>query len=133
MPKTFYTEVEIEDLIKRGVFSLELNDDVVLTDLAYEKALCLGMKLITRTEKSPPAAPLRPYIASPLAPASRVEEGTQPSPAVPACPQPAASMFADGEDLRQRIRDSVAARLGNVDAGLLDVIITRVLNSSGIK
>ncbi len=132
MPKTFYTEVEIEDLFKRGVFSLELNDDVVLTDLAYEKALRLGVNLITGTEKTPPAAPQRPYIVSQQAPSPRLE-APQPAPDGTACPQPAATLSAGGVDLRQRIKDAVAARLGNVDAGLLDGIITRVLNSSGIK
>ena len=31
MPKEFYTEKDIEDLVKRGIFSLEVNDNVVLT------------------------------------------------------------------------------------------------------
>jgi len=36
--------------------------------------------------------------------------------------------------LRQRIRDAVKARLGNqIDAGLLETIITRVLNNVGVK
>ena len=34
MPKTFYTERDIEDLSKRGVVSLVEDDDVVLTDFA---------------------------------------------------------------------------------------------------
>ena len=38
MPKTFYTERDIEDLAKRGVISLVEDDDVVLTDLARDKA-----------------------------------------------------------------------------------------------
>jgi hypothetical protein len=46
MPKTFYTEIDIEDMVKRGTLSLEINDNVVLTDLAYEKANRLGVKLI---------------------------------------------------------------------------------------
>ncbi|MBI3242906.1 MAG: hypothetical protein HYZ49_11495 [Chloroflexi bacterium] len=46
MPKTFYTEHDIEDLAARGVTALDVNDDVVLTDLAREKALNLGLKLV---------------------------------------------------------------------------------------
>jgi hypothetical protein len=36
--------------------------------------------------------------------------------------------------LRQRIRDSVNAKLGNqIDPALLETIITRVLNNVGVK
>ena len=38
MAKTFYTERDIEDLARQGVTSLEVNADVVLTELAREKA-----------------------------------------------------------------------------------------------
>ncbi|MAT45568.1 MAG: hypothetical protein CL609_24830 [Anaerolineaceae bacterium] len=43
--------------------SLTLNDNIVLTDLAYEKARLLGMSLITAKYNSPPAAPVRPYLS----------------------------------------------------------------------
>lgn len=45
MAKIFYTERDIEDLHARGVTSIEIHDDVVLTDLARERALKLGMRL----------------------------------------------------------------------------------------
>jgi hypothetical protein len=45
MPKTFYTERDIADLALRGVTMLEVNDDVVLTDLARDEALKRGVKL----------------------------------------------------------------------------------------
>ena len=45
MAKTFYTEHDIHDLLDRGVTALELNDDVVITDLARELALKNGMRL----------------------------------------------------------------------------------------
>lgn len=45
MAKTFYTERDIEDLHARGVTSIDVHDDVVLTDLARERALKLGMRL----------------------------------------------------------------------------------------
>lgn len=45
MAKIFYTERDIEDLHARGVTSIEIYDDVVLTDLARERALKLGMRL----------------------------------------------------------------------------------------
>lgn len=43
--------------------SLSLNDNIVLTDLAYEKAKRLGMSLITPKAYTPPAAPVRPYVS----------------------------------------------------------------------
>ena len=47
--KTFYTERDIEDLAQQGVTSLPLHDDVVLTDLAREKASRLGISLVEST------------------------------------------------------------------------------------
>ena len=132
MPKEFYTERDIEDMVKRGILSLEINDHVVLTDLAYEKANRLGMKLVWDKPENPPAAPVRPYIAM---------QQTRPAPvySTPASAPAAGTSIVpvpqtDGTELHQRIRNAVIARLGSqVDANLVDVIITRVLNSTGIK
>ncbi|MDX9953205.1 MAG: hypothetical protein RBT75_03880 [Anaerolineae bacterium] len=46
MPRRFITENDIKDLVKRGVRSLEVNNDIVLTDLAREKARELGVTLL---------------------------------------------------------------------------------------
>lgn len=46
MPRRFITENDIKDLVKRGVRSLEVNNDIVLTDLAREKARELGVALL---------------------------------------------------------------------------------------
>ena len=56
MPKTFYTEHDIQDLAARGVTALDVNDEVVLTDLAREKALNLGIKLV-RSAGAPATRP----------------------------------------------------------------------------
>lgn len=121
MPKQFITERDIEDLARRGESSLTLDDSIVLTDLAYERAEKLGVKLV-QSHSQPPAAPLRPYLntQSPVSAAPN-----------PCCQQPALS--AD-EALKQRIRDAVKTKLGNqIDSGLLEMIITRVLNNVGVK
>ena len=121
MPKEFFTERDIEDLFKRGTTSLELNDDIVLTELAFEKAQRLGLKLITRNAK-PPSAPERPYIAK------------MPSPTAVANPVPISPVAQATPDVRQKIKDAVIARLGTqVDPNLLDSIITRVLDALGRK
>lgn len=43
MPKTFYTERDIDDLYSRGATSIDIHDDVVLTDLARERMFKYGM------------------------------------------------------------------------------------------
>ncbi len=129
MPKEFYTEKDIEDMVKRGIQSLVVGENVVLTELAYEKAARLGMKLIQDRPNNPPSAPVRPYLSQTLEPkrgadVSPLLSASSPSPVVPA-----------GEvDLSQRIKSAVIARLGSqVDEKLLDVIIQRVLKSTGVK
>ncbi|MFN8384934.1 MAG: hypothetical protein U0X92_00755 [Anaerolineales bacterium] len=52
MSKKFYTDKDIEELFHNGVKSLQVNDDVVLTDLAFEKARALG--LLSRMTLRPP-------------------------------------------------------------------------------
>jgi len=44
--KTFYTERDIQDLADRGVKSLDVGDDIVLTDVARELAHKLGLRLV---------------------------------------------------------------------------------------
>jgi hypothetical protein len=144
MSKVFYTEIDIEDMVKRGVLSLEINDNVALTDLAYEKANRLGLKLVRDKPDNPPAAPVRPYLSqksiqnqSEIAPVAipvrpylsqqRAEKHPEGAPVV-ATPRAAES------DLQQRIRSAVLTRMGNqIDPALLDAIIQRVLTSTGIK
>jgi hypothetical protein len=126
MPKEFYTERDIEDMFKRGILSLQVNDNVVLTELAYEKANRLGMQLLRQSRDQselgarpvePPAAPVRPYLSQPQKPEALV---------APTAPAPA--------QLTERIRAAVLAQLGTqVDPALLDVIIQRVLKSTGVK
>ncbi len=109
-------------MVNRGERTLQLGDSVVLTDLAYEKAEKLGIKLLQPNEQ-PPAAPVRPYLAA---------DSKGAAPAARPCCQDVPARADD--DLRQRIRDSVKARLGNqIDPSLLETIITRVLNNVGVK
>ena len=128
MPKKFYTEKDIEELVHSGVKSLEVCDDVVLTELAYEKAKRLGFQLITDRADVPPAAPVRPYLseknpvqAKPVV-ASVSSADSQPKPT------------QSSSDIETRIRSAVIAKLGNqVDAKLLDNIIHRVVKATGLK
>ncbi|NPV85400.1 MAG: hypothetical protein HPY45_05265 [Anaerolineae bacterium] len=113
MPKTFYTEQDIEDMFRRGARSLEVGENVVLTDLAFEKAKRLGIDLV-QPHQTPPSAPVRPYVSK-----------QQPS-----APTAVTGLVQQGDQLRQRVQEAVAARLGGqVDRALLDTIIQRVLSS----
>jgi hypothetical protein len=122
MPKQFFTERDIEDLAARGQFSLTMSEDVVLTELAFEKAERLGVKLI-QPHALPPSSPVRPYLS----------EDASPKPVCKPCSEKASKPEAEGE-LRQRIRTAVKAKMGSqVDDTLLETIITRVLNNVGVK
>lgn len=138
MSKKFFTDKDIDELHHEGIQSLQVNDDVVLTDLAYEKAKRLGIQLVfDDVDVPPPAAPVRPYLSDKEPPhaerklvavsASRAE--SQPSPTRPADPT------GNGQgNLEKRIRAAVTARLGNqVDSQLLDAIIKRVVKATGLK
>jgi len=128
MPKKFYTEKDIEDLFNSGTKSLQVTDEVVLTELAYEKAKRLGFQLITDRADAPPAASVRPYLseknpvqAKPVV-ASASSAASQPKPT------------QSGGDIETRIRSAVIAKLGNqVDGKLLDNIIHRVVKATGLK
>ena len=129
MPKQFYTEKDIEDLFRGGKKSLQVTDDVVLTELAYEKARQLGFQLITDHAELPPAAPIRPYLSTVSTPHTK--------------PKVASISSADSRPteaqpkilpIEQRIRSAVVAKLGDqVDAKLLDAIIHRVVKGIGLK
>ncbi len=114
MPREFITEREVEDMFKRGITSIELNDHLVLTELAYEKAQRLGVTLISPNLK-PPAAPERPYLSKPVEVTSHKTAGAQST--------------ETGLGIRTRIKEAVSKKLGDkVDPALLDSIITRVLD-----
>lgn len=121
MPKTFYTERDIEDLAKQGVTAIQVDDDIVITDLGRDKARKLGVELVREHDK--PAAPERPHIA---------KESPSSSTAAPAPSN--SSPPATSADLHERVRAAVVARLGDsVDAKLLDTIINRVLQNINTK
>ena len=121
MAKTFYTERDIEELARQGIRSLAVNDNVVLTELAVERAHSLGVNLV-RAHDTLPSAPVRPYLAAaPAQASSSVASSGHPK-------------EQSKEELRQRVHAAVVARLGNeVDPALLDTIIRRVLDNIGIK
>ena len=114
MAKIFYTERDIDDLKARGVDSIDVTDNIVLTDLAVERAMKHGMK-INRREQSSPQATYSPSVNI-----------------YAAYPREAPRESASDSELKQRIKSAVLAKLnGQVDERLLEAVITRVL--AGMK
>ena len=132
MPKTFYTERDIEDLARRGVISLVEDDDVVLTDIAREKAVRLGIEIVHQYDH-PPSAPQRPYIAAVVSP-SAAKPGSGAATSSSSSPNIPSRSYAGSGDVFEKVRSEVIARLGDsVDPQLLDTIIRRVLQDVGLK
>ncbi len=125
MPKEFYTEKDIEDLVQKGVRSLEVNEQVFLTALAYEKASELGL-ILHQPSGIDLSVPVRPYLSA---------QNVQKSDRVLAHDSFSnQNQSSAGFDLRSRIRNAVRQQLGDqIDPALLDRIIERVLHSTGVK
>ena len=110
--KTFYTERDIEEMAARGTTRLTVNDDVVLTDVAREKAEKLGISLVDSVNE--PVLPHAVYRAPSYQGYSRKLKDLTP-------PRPA-------DDLTARIKAAVIAKLGSdAPEELLDIIIPQVL------
>jgi len=119
MAKIFYTERDIEDMASRGERRLVINDDVVLTDLAYESARKLNVELVQQHD-TPPGAPIRPYF-------NRSDSAFSAAPA-------ALPASARVEAIKLRVKSAVKDRLGNqVDDSVLDRIIERVAADLGLR
>lgn len=122
MAKTFFTERDIEDLFRQGIMTVTLTDDVVMTDLAYEKARKLEMK-IAQPAENPPAAPVRPYINT------SAKTAVQSSASAPCKCEDAARVA----EIKAKVHETVKARLGNaVDEAMLDAVIDRVAKDLGL-
>jgi len=114
MPKIFYTERDIDEMKARGVTSIDLADNVVMTDLALERAMRYEIK-VNRIEQSAPKATYSPSV--------NIYAAYQ---------RQAPRESASDAELKQKIKSAVLARLnGQVDAALLDAVISRVL--AGMK
>lgn len=133
MPKTFYTERDIEDLFNNGVLSMVVNDEVVVTDLGRERAGKLGFELI-REHDQPPSAPVRPYITKQKSPTAAPSPAQIPSKLAKKAMAANKPPQTSPPSLEQRVQQAVIAKVGDtVDPKLLETIIRRVLNSVGGK
>ena len=111
--KQFYTVRDIEDMHAAGVVDIETHDDVVLTDVAREKAVALGMRLVpVETAADGRQGPEMPRMAL----------------AQKAKPTPRTDAGSASVDLVDKIKTAVIARLGTDKYNdLLDKIIPQVM------
>ena len=109
MSRTFYTESDILDLLRKGQRTLVLGEQDRLTDLARERAFKEGLSIERVQEAAQPKARSSSSAHAPVKSASRSE-------------------------LRARVQQAVRARLGDeIDPELLDRIIERVLDQVGLS
>jgi len=132
--KQFYTVRDIEDMHAAGVVEIEIHDDVVLTDVAREKAIALGMHLIPveQTNNDHQGPPMPRMAVAAQTKNTPANGGSLPkTPATPsASPSlPRANNGAAPTDMVMKIKAAVVARLGTDKYNdLLDKIIPQVMS-----
>ncbi|HEU0296614.1 MAG TPA: hypothetical protein VFR47_28010 [Anaerolineales bacterium] len=111
MPKIFYTERDVDEMQNRGITSIDVTENVVMTDLALERAMKYEMKINRVQPSSAPTAKLSQSVNLAVSSVHTMPER------------------AIDSDLKQKIKSMVLAKLdGQVDAVLLDSVISRVLD-----
>jgi len=112
MPKTFITERDVDDLKARGVTSIDVSNNVVMTDLAVERAFRHGIKVNRVEHNAPPTASFSPSVNT------YASKPVERKPSIP-----------DAEVVA-KVKSAVLARLdGQVDSALLEAVITRVVSA----
>ena len=110
MAKIFYTERDIDEMKARGITSLDVTNNVVITELALERAMKYDMKINRSDSGSAPKATLSGSVNLVAA-------------------YPRTESAADS-DLKRKIKSAVLAKLdGQVDVTVLDAVIARVVTS----
>ncbi|MCB2147626.1 MAG: hypothetical protein KQI81_14210 [Deltaproteobacteria bacterium] len=133
--KQFYTVRDIEDMHAAGVAEIEIHDDVVLTDVAREKAIALGMHLIPleQANNGRPGTPMPRMAVAARTKNKPAADG--PLQKIIAAPSPSPSLSrpdnggAPAADMVMKIKSAVVARLGTDKYNdLLDKIIPQVMS-----
>jgi hypothetical protein len=117
MARTFYTERDIEDLAKRGVTEIQVDDSVYITDVAREMMDRLGIKRkVTNTSAAGSSVLASPDVATLHTPA-------------PAASAPSLT-DAEKQQVIDQVKSGVIARLGaGVDTAVVDQIVKRVVGA----
>ncbi len=115
MSRTFYTERDIEDMAKRGVTEIEINDSVYITDVAREMMDKLGIK--RKVTSSAPAS-------------SSVLKSPDVANLHNSAPASSNAPLTDSEkqEVIEKVKSGVIARLGaGVDSAVVEQIVKRVV------
>jgi len=132
--KKFYTVRDIEDMHAAGVVEIETHDDVVLTDVAREKAISLGLHLNPvkpgqDSRQGPPMPRMAVAAQTRTTPATTGAMQRTPDSLPPAPASPRANSGAATGDRVMEIKAAVVARLGTDKYNdLLDKIIPQVMS-----
>lgn len=115
MPRTFYTERDIQDMAKRGVTEIEVNDSVYITDVAREMMDRLGIKRkVTNGAAASSSVLASPDVANLHKPAPTANNASL-------TPQ-------EKQEVVDKVKSGVIARLGpGVDGAVVDQIVRRVV------
>ncbi len=126
MARIFYTERDIEDLAKRGVTEIELNDSVYITDLARETMDKLGIK----RKVSGGQAASSSVLTSPDVANLHAQAAVAASAPHNASASNAALSSAEKQEVMDKVKSGVIARLGpGVDAAVVEKIVQRVVSA----
>lgn len=122
MARTFYTERDIEDLAKRGVAEIPVDDSVYITDSARELMDKLGIKRKVTNGAAPSTVLKSPDVAN-------LHNTGAPKPPAPA-PAVSGDSLTDAErqQVIDQVKSGVIARLGpGVDSAVVDQIVRKVV------
>ena len=126
MARIFYTERDIEDLAKRGVTEIEINDSVYITDLGRETMDKLGIK----RKVSGGQAASSTVLASPDV--ANLHAQSAPAAAAPhSVPASSPTLSpAEKQEVMDKVKSGVIARLGpGVDTAVVEKIVQRVVSA----
>lgn len=122
MARTFYTERDIEDLAKRGVTEIPVDDSVYITDSARELMDKLGIKRKVTNSTAPSTVLKSPDVAS------LHNNGNPKPPALPSAPSGESLTDAERQQVIDQVKSGVIARLGpGVDSAVVDQIVRKVV------
>lgn len=121
MARTFYTERDIQDLAKRGVTEIPVDDSVYITDSAREMMDKLGIKRKV-TNAPPPASALKsPGVAN-------LHNNNEPHTRATVSNETLTD--AERQQVIEQVKSGVIARLGpGVDGAVVDKIVRKVVGN----
>lgn len=124
MARTFYTERDIEDMAKRGVTEIVVDDSVYITDVARDMMDKLGIKRKVTNTNAASSVLKSPDVANLHKPAP----ASVPAPSIAKPAANGALSDSEKQEVIDKVKSGVIARLGGgVDGAVVDQIVRRVV------